>query len=93
MALNPEKYFIVVPNMFGNGLSSSPSNTPAPLDGPRFPEARPLHITMHVAEAGQTIPSHHSTCRSACLVLCSGLLSLCASLRFMIIGYACHEFS
>ena len=37
MALNPEKYFIIVPNMLGNGLSSSPSNTPAPHDGPRFP--------------------------------------------------------
>ena len=37
MALDPDKYFIVVPNMLGNGLSSSPSNTPAPHDGPRFP--------------------------------------------------------
>lgn len=36
-ALDPAKYFIIVPNMLGNGLSSSPSNTPAPLDGPRFP--------------------------------------------------------
>lgn len=30
MALDPDKYFIIVPNMLGNGLSSSPSNTPAP---------------------------------------------------------------
>ena len=37
MALDPEKYFIIVPNMLGNGLSSSPNNTPAPHDGPRFP--------------------------------------------------------
>ncbi len=37
MALDPERYCIVVPNMIGNGLSSSPSNTPAPYDGPRFP--------------------------------------------------------
>lgn len=37
MALDPDRYFIVVPNMLGNGLSSSPSNTPAPHDGPRFP--------------------------------------------------------
>jgi len=28
MALNPAKYFIVVPNMLGNGLSTSPSNRP-----------------------------------------------------------------
>ncbi|MBC7603491.1 MAG: alpha/beta fold hydrolase [Ramlibacter sp.] len=36
-ALDPDKYFIIVPNMLGNGFSSSPSNTPAPQDGPRFP--------------------------------------------------------
>ncbi len=36
-ALDPERYFIISINMFGNGLSSSPSNTAAPLDGPRFP--------------------------------------------------------
>ena len=29
--------FIISINMFGNGVSSSPSNTPAPWDGPRFP--------------------------------------------------------
>ena len=28
-ALDPSKYFIVIPNCFGNGFSSSPSNTPA----------------------------------------------------------------
>jgi homoserine O-acetyltransferase len=27
-ALDPERYFILIPNLFGNGLSSSPSNTP-----------------------------------------------------------------
>jgi homoserine O-acetyltransferase len=31
--LDPSRYFIVIPNMFTNGLSSSPSNTPGP-----FPE-------------------------------------------------------
>ena len=36
-ALDPRRYFIVIPNMLGNGLSSSPSNTPPPFDGPRFP--------------------------------------------------------
>ena len=36
-ALDPEKYFIVVPNMLGNGLSSSPSNTPAGYGRARFP--------------------------------------------------------
>jgi homoserine O-acetyltransferase len=37
MALDPAKYFIAIPNMLGNGLSSSPSNTPPPYDRARFP--------------------------------------------------------
>lgn len=37
-ALDPKKYFIVATDMFANGLSSSPSNTPPPYDGPRFPQ-------------------------------------------------------
>jgi len=37
MALDPDKYFIIIPNMFGNGLSSSPSNTPEPYNAGRFP--------------------------------------------------------
>jgi homoserine O-acetyltransferase/O-succinyltransferase len=36
-ALDPTRYYIIVPNMFGNGLSSSPSNTPPPLDRAGFP--------------------------------------------------------
>src|SRR3989441_10054419 len=36
-ALDPRTYFVVVPNMFGNGLSSSPSNTPPPFDRAAFP--------------------------------------------------------
>jgi len=34
---DPGRYFIIAANLFGNGLSSSPSNTPPPFDGPRFP--------------------------------------------------------
>lgn len=40
-ALDPERFFIVSINLFGNGVSSSPSNTPPPFDGPRFP-----HVTL-----------------------------------------------
>lgn len=36
-ALDPTRYFIIVPNMFGNGLSSSPSNTSPPFDRAAFP--------------------------------------------------------
>ncbi len=40
--LDPEKFFIVIPNMFGNGLSSSPSTTPPPFDKGRYP-----HFTLY----------------------------------------------
>lgn len=36
-ALDTREYFVVVPSMFANGLSSSPTNTPAPFDRARFP--------------------------------------------------------
>ncbi|MCK1732532.1 alpha/beta fold hydrolase [Bradyrhizobium sp. 138] len=41
--LDPTRYFIIIPNLLGNGLSSSPSNTAAP-----FPE-----MTYHDAVAVQ----------------------------------------
>jgi len=37
-AIDPNKHFVISVNLFGNGLSSSPSNTPAPQDGSRFPK-------------------------------------------------------
>lgn len=37
-AIDPARHFVVSVNLFGNGLSSSPSNSPPPHDGPRFPE-------------------------------------------------------
>ncbi|MDH3759358.1 MAG: alpha/beta fold hydrolase [Gammaproteobacteria bacterium] len=36
-AIDPARHFVVSVNLFGNGISSSPSNTPAPFDGPNFP--------------------------------------------------------
>ena len=36
-ALDPTKLFLVATEMFGNGNSSSPNNTPEPYHGPRFP--------------------------------------------------------
>lgn len=42
MALDPTRYFIIIPNMLGNGLSSSPSNTPKPHDRSSFP-----NVTMY----------------------------------------------
>jgi homoserine O-acetyltransferase len=46
--LDPGRYFIIVPNMLGNGLSSSPSNTPPPYDRARFPD-----VTMYDNVAAQ----------------------------------------
>ena len=37
-ALDPEHYFLVLPNMFGNGVSSSPSNTAPACQGANFPD-------------------------------------------------------
>jgi homoserine O-acetyltransferase len=42
--LDPERYFIIIPNLFGNGLSSSPSN----FAGASFPQ-----VTYHDAIAVQ----------------------------------------
>lgn len=36
-ALDTSKLFLVCTELFGNGNSSSPSNTPEPFHGPRFP--------------------------------------------------------
>src|SRR5579864_6818780 len=36
-ALEPSQLFLVATELFGNGSSSSPSNTPEPFHGPRFP--------------------------------------------------------
>jgi homoserine O-acetyltransferase/O-succinyltransferase len=36
-ALDPTKLYLITSELFGNGRSSSPSNTPEPFHGPRFP--------------------------------------------------------
>jgi len=36
-ALDPNRQFLIATELFGNGRSSSPSNTPEPYHGPRFP--------------------------------------------------------
>lgn len=37
LALNPEKYFIIIPNQLGGGLSTSPHNTQGAYGGASFP--------------------------------------------------------
>ena len=36
-ALDPARDYLILTELFGNGRSSSPSNTPEPFHGPRFP--------------------------------------------------------
>ena len=55
MALDPTKYFIIVPNMLGNGLSSSPSNTPPPYDKARFPN---VAVSDNVAVQHKLVTEH-----------------------------------
>jgi homoserine O-acetyltransferase/O-succinyltransferase len=58
--LDTNRYFVVVPSLFANGLSSSPSNTPAPFDRGRFPRhsiqdnVRAQHrlVTEHLGVTG-----------------------------------------
>ena len=37
LALDPSRYFVIFPNMLGNGVSSSPHNSPAPVSMSDFP--------------------------------------------------------
>jgi homoserine O-acetyltransferase len=37
-AIDPARHFVVSVNLFGNGISSSPSNTPAPFNAANFPD-------------------------------------------------------
>jgi homoserine O-acetyltransferase len=46
-AIDPARHFVVSVNMFGNGISSSPSNTPAPFGGADFPDVT-LYDNVHV---------------------------------------------
>ncbi len=54
LALDPARYFIVATEMFANGFSSSPSNTPPPFDRARFPA---MAIRDNVAAAHRLLQS------------------------------------
>ncbi len=55
MALDPSKYFVILPGQFGNGYSSSPSNTPPPFDRGGFP---PIAIADDVIAQHRLITEH-----------------------------------
>lgn len=39
-AIDPARHFVIIVNQLGSGLSSSPSNTSVPFNGPNFPHIR-----------------------------------------------------
>ena len=61
-ALNPDKWFIVIPNMLGNGVSSSPSNTPMPYDRSRFPH---VSVLDQVAAQHKLLTEHFGIAKIA----------------------------
>jgi homoserine O-acetyltransferase len=66
--LDTDRYFIIVPNTFGNGLSSSPSNTAAPFDGPRFPG---ITVRDNVEAQYQLVTEHFGIRELALVLGCS----------------------
>ena len=65
LALDPDRYFIIIPNQLGNGLSSSPHNTPAPHGMSSFPA---LDIADDV-RAQHRLVTEHLGVRTLALVL------------------------
>lgn len=59
LAVDPARHFCIATELFGNGRSSSPSNQPPPLDGPRFPL---VTIRDNVA-AQRRLLAHHGVDR------------------------------
>jgi len=58
-ALDTDKYFVTIPNLFGNGLSSSPSNATEPFSGSRWPNFTIFDnvaygLIMHELERGDS---------------------------------------
>jgi len=54
-ALDPSKYFIIIINQIGNGLSSSPHNSPEPIAMSNFPDVR---ISDDVRAQHQLLTDH-----------------------------------
>jgi homoserine O-acetyltransferase/O-succinyltransferase len=54
-ALDPERYFIIIPNMFGNGLSTSPSNYPPTERGTAFPS---ISVFDNIAQQARLVFEH-----------------------------------
>ncbi|WP_352231958.1 alpha/beta fold hydrolase [Actinomycetospora sp. NBRC 106375] len=53
--LDPARYFVICPGQIGGGMSSSPSNTPAPFDRGQFP---PVAIADDVVAQHRLVTEH-----------------------------------
>ncbi|GAA4617508.1 alpha/beta fold hydrolase [Actinoallomurus liliacearum] len=67
-ALDPREYFVIVPNLFGNGVSSSPSNTPSPHAAADFPD---VTIRDNVRAQHVLVTEHLGIERLALVLGCS----------------------
>jgi homoserine O-acetyltransferase/O-succinyltransferase len=54
-ALDPSRYFVIIPNMFGNGLSTSPSNDPHARVGQPYPT---ISVYDNVAQQARLVFEH-----------------------------------
>ena len=63
--LDPARYFIIVLDQIGNGLSSSPSNTASPFDRARFPA---INIRDDVAAQHRLVTEYFGVRRVALVV-------------------------
>lgn len=53
--LDPARHFVILPGQFGNGFSSSPSNTPPPFDRGAFP---PIAVADDVIAQHRLLTEH-----------------------------------
>jgi homoserine O-acetyltransferase/O-succinyltransferase len=61
-ALDPSQLFLIATELFGNGSSSSPSNTPEPYHGPRFP-VMTIRDNVEGAPPAHRGPQYHALAR------------------------------
>ena len=65
--LDPSRYFVIIVNMFGSGVSSSPSNSVPPIDRGRYPNVtltdnvRMQHRLVREVLASKRSPSPSAT--------------------------------
>ena len=64
-AIDPARHYIILTNLLSGGVSSSPSNTPAPCEAARFPRVT-LHDNVRVAAPVDHRASGHRPAEAGC---------------------------